>query len=87
LEKKQGHLTKEEIINLAHSYQNTAFKHLTRVIQITIQSLKTTPKFLAVGGGVAANNQIRRQLRCLAKGNDLKILFPYKKASAVIMRQ
>jgi len=80
LEREQGHLTKEEIINLAYSYQNTAFIHLTRVIQTTLQTLKTTPKFLAVGGGVAANNQVRRELRHLAKENSLKTLFPYKKS-------
>jgi N6-L-threonylcarbamoyladenine synthase len=80
-----------EICNLAAGFQNMAFRHLTRVCKNTILSLQTSPlspllnlgeglpRILLVGGGVAANVELRKRLRALGKELGLKVLFPYSK--------
>ena len=87
--------TKQEICDLAASFQNIAFEHLIRVISRTILfrhpersegprrdssvfDLRMT-KNLLVGGGVAANVELRKRLRKLGRKSGLKVHFPYTK--------
>ena len=72
-------LTKEKIYNLAASFQDTSFTHLTRVISYVIRNSEYKFKYLFVGGGVCANIELRKRLRKLGKQFDIKILFPYSK--------
>lgn len=69
-------LNRQEICDLAASFQNTAFEHLIRVISRTIK--KETLDFL-IGGGVAANIELRKRLRKFGRESRLKIHFPYSK--------
>jgi len=68
-------LTALEIYDMAASFQNRAFQHLIRVV--TEIGKKYPAKDLLVGGGVAANIELRKRLRKLGKELDLKVRFPY----------
>lgn len=80
-------LTKEKICNLAFTFQNVAFKHLTRVCSYIIDETnrqneannKLKTETLFVGGGVSANLELKKRLRKLAKEKKLNIYFPYSK--------
>lgn len=73
---KKGKLDKEDIISLAYFYQERAFNHLERVVSYVLKNQKEKTKTFLVGGGVAANNILRKKMRKIAKENNLKILFP-----------
>lgn len=77
LVESQKPLTKEKIQNLAASFQNVAFEHLIRVCRYCITHSKTKFHSFFIGGGVAANVEVRRRLRKLGKENNLNVLFPY----------
>lgn len=77
LVEKEKPLAKEKIYNLAGSFQNTAFEHLIRVLRFVISHLEFRCSNLLVGGGVAANVEVRKRLRKLGKEFGIKILFPY----------
>lgn len=79
IKEEKGDLDKEDIIKLAYFYQEAAFSHIIRVLDFAIDSLKQKPKTLLVGGGVAANNNLRKKLRKLAKEKGIGILFPPQK--------
>jgi N6-L-threonylcarbamoyladenine synthase len=80
IESKKGSLNKEDIIKLSYFYQESAFKHIERVLSFVLDSKIFHPKSFLVGGGVAANNVLRKKLRKIAKERNLPILFPpYKK--------
>ncbi|MBI2309567.1 tRNA (adenosine(37)-N6)-threonylcarbamoyltransferase complex transferase subunit TsaD [Candidatus Collierbacteria bacterium] len=81
-------LTKQEIYDLAASFQNTSFEHLIRIVKKSVLSLRATlqtgrgnPEItdFLVGGGVASNIELRKRLRNLGKKFGLKIHFPYSK--------
>ncbi len=73
-------LTKQTIYDLAASYQNTAFEHFIRILRYVLINQKTSMvKNLFVGGGVAANVQLRSQIRLLCKEYSITPLFPYSK--------
>ena len=75
---KEKPLTKEKIQNLAASFQNVAFQHITRVVSYLINHSTNQPfSHLLVGGGVAANVELRKRLRKLGKEFNIKIHFPY----------
>jgi len=80
-EKKKGKelLTKKQIENLAASFQNTAFEHLTRVISSIIHNSSFVIHDLLVGGGVSNNIEIRKRLRKMAKQFGIKVCLPYTK--------
>ncbi len=69
-------LNKQQICYLAASFQNRAFQHLERVMVNTIEKNEPDSEIL-VGGGVAANMELRRRLRKLGRKTGLKIRFPY----------
>lgn len=66
----------QEICDLAASFQNRAFEHLIRVTGESVRAGKyNSISNLLVGGGVAANVELRKRLRRLGK----KVWFPYSK--------
>lgn len=79
----QKSFTKQEICDLAASFQNIAFAHLIRIISRTISDYKSYKNYnfyhLLVGGGVAANVELRRRLRKLGRESGFKVHFPYTK--------
>jgi N6-L-threonylcarbamoyladenine synthase len=77
LVESQKPLTKEKIQNLAASFQNVAFEHLVRVSRYCITHSNTKFHSFFIGGGVAANVEIRKRLRKMGKENNLDVLFPY----------
>jgi len=68
---------KEDIFNLAYSFQDVAFKHLTRTISYIITDSNLRTNFLLVGGGVAANTEFRKRLNVVCRKNNIKLLKPY----------
>ena len=81
LVEKEKPLTKEKIYNLAASFQNMAFRHLTRVSSLAITNAQSLvpSAFLLVGGGVAANTEVRKRIRNMSKEFGIKTLFPSSK--------
>jgi N6-L-threonylcarbamoyladenine synthase len=79
LVEKEKPLTKEKIENLAVTFQDIAFKHLTRIISYVVTNSDFKPKDFLIGGGVAANIEVRKRLRGLGKQFGIKTHFPYSK--------
>ncbi len=77
IESLKGNLNKTDIINLSYFYQDRAFTHLTRTIKPIVDLYEA--KTLLVGGGVAANLEIRKRLRKIAKEKNIEIMFPENK--------
>lgn len=75
--KGKSSLTKEQIYDLAACFQNVAFTHLLRVCSFVISNLKSPISNLLVGGGVAANVEVRKRLRKLGKEFNINVHFPY----------
>jgi N6-L-threonylcarbamoyladenine synthase len=78
LKSKSG-LTKQQIYNLAACFQNIAFTHLLRVTGYIFQHSPLTFHHLFVGGGVAANVEVRKRLKKLGREFGVNVLFPYSK--------
>jgi len=85
---KYSVLSTQQIYDLAAAFQNRAFQHLERVVNNVLTSplLFPSPKLrrgvgerldLLVGGGVAANMELRKRLRKIGKEMNLKVRFPY----------
>ncbi|MDP3994824.1 MAG: tRNA (adenosine(37)-N6)-threonylcarbamoyltransferase complex transferase subunit TsaD [bacterium] len=79
LVEKEKPLNKIKIYNLAASFQNTAFNHLTRIIAGSIRTSNIKYQDLLVGGGVAANAEVRKRIRKMARDLGFKVWFPYSK--------
>jgi N6-L-threonylcarbamoyladenine synthase len=81
LVESQKPLTREKIYHLAASYQNVSFIHLIRVCQYIFENRESKIKnpSLLVGGGVAANTEVRRRIRKMTKIYKMKVIFPYSK--------
>lgn len=63
--------------SLALAFQTACFE---QVIRKTTQAVRTyQPKMLLCGGGVIRNKTLRKNLRQLARDQNLKIFFPLKK--------
>ena len=77
LVESQKPLTKEKTVNLAACFQDVAFEHLVRIMRFVISNLGFRVSRLLVGGGVAANVELRKRLRKLGKQFDLQVLFPH----------
>ncbi|MFA4827434.1 MAG: tRNA (adenosine(37)-N6)-threonylcarbamoyltransferase complex transferase subunit TsaD [Candidatus Shapirobacteria bacterium] len=67
----------EHLADLAASFQEAVFEHLTRKFKLAIE--KYQPKTLLASGGVLANMTLRKRLRKLAKEMKLPIYMPAKK--------
>lgn len=71
-----GDLSKQDVYDLASSFQDVAFAHLIRVIEFRISNLEFRISDLLVGGGVSANVELRKRLRKLAREHKIKVHFP-----------
>ncbi len=70
--------SKQQICDLAASFQNRAFEHLTRVSEKSIRAGECKSiRTLLVGGGVGANVELRKRLRKVAKDLGMETRFPY----------
>lgn len=65
------------LVHLAASFQKAAFVQITDRLQEAL--LKEDPLFLAAGGGVIANQNLKQRIRRLAKKEKIKTFFPPKK--------
>ncbi len=74
---KPAKLSKQEIADLSASYQDRAFQHLVRVSRNVIKSQNVND--LLVGGGVAANVELRKRLRGMSRELGISVWFPYSK--------
>jgi N6-L-threonylcarbamoyladenine synthase len=77
IQKLNSQITKQDIADLAASFQNMAFKHLIRITKRVME--KHPVKQLWVGGGVAANMELRARLRKLGREMKIEIFFPLSK--------
>lgn len=70
---------KQDIADLAASFQSTAFDHITKVLEYQIKNLDIKSSDLQFGGGVANNIEIKKRLRKLLKKYGIKLHVPYTK--------
>jgi len=72
---------KQDIADLAASFQSVAFDHVEKVLdfQIANYSLYPKPYSLLFGGGVANNIEIKKRLRKLCKKHGITLHVPYTK--------
>lgn len=75
----QEKLTRQQVMDLAATFQGRAFEHLIRVLKISIGKIDRPPSKLLVGGGVAANKKLRELLRRMGRETGLRTYFPYSK--------
>jgi N6-L-threonylcarbamoyladenine synthase len=71
--------TKQDVYDLAATYQDIAFKHIERVIGNYLLHSTINPTNLLLGGGVASNVELRRRLRHLCKKYGITLRVPYTK--------
>jgi len=92
LKEGNGELSKNQIQDLAASYQDACFEHLIRVVEATVKNLtseessaKLQPpseerlakiKSLLVGGGVIFNKELRGRLENLGERLGIKVYLP-----------
>jgi len=71
--------TKQDIADLAASFQSVAFDHILKVLEFQIKSnpYSLVTKTLLFGGGVANNIEIKKRLRKLCKKYGIKLHVPY----------
>lgn len=69
---------KQQTCDLAASFQDMAFRHLVRVMKRTMEN-NYSMRDLLVGGGVAANMELRKRLRGFGKELNIKVWFPDSK--------
>lgn len=68
---------RKKIFDLAATFQDKAFSHLVRIVRRLIILYPVGD--LLVGGGVAANNELRKRLRRLETDLGLRVWFPNSK--------
>lgn len=71
--------TKQDIADLAASFQSIAFDHILKVLEYQITNSKLQITNLLFGGGVANNIEIKKRLRKLCKKYGIKLFVPYTK--------
>jgi len=73
--------TKQDVCDLAATFQNTAFTHVTNVLeyQISTYHLSLKPYHLLFGGGVSNNIELRKRLRKVCKKHGITLHVPYSK--------
>ena len=69
--------SKQDVYNLAATYQDTAFKHIERVLSYCITHNSFTVSHFLLGGGVAANIELRKRLRKLGRKFGFTLHIPY----------
>ena len=73
----ESKLDRQAVYDLAATFQHVAFKHFTNISFDQIQKYKV--KYLLCGGGVMANNELRKRIRTLSRIYGIIPLFPYTK--------
>ncbi len=68
-------LSTQEINDLAASFQNRAFEHLIRIIKKSIENFSLSTEHLLVGGGVIANQELRKRLTKMGEDLGLTVHF------------
>ena len=68
-------VTEQEKNDLAASFQNRAFEHLIRIIRHSISNFKFQISNLLVGGGVIANQELRKRLTSLGEELGIRVCF------------
>lgn len=76
---EKGELNKQQIYDLAASFQDSAFNHLIRVLHYAVENCELKMENLLVGGGVSANVELRKRLRKLLKTYNIKLYAPASK--------
>lgn len=76
---KEKPLTKNNIHDLAASFQNVAFDHILRVLSYQIDHRPLTINHLLLGGGVANNILLRKRLRKFLNTYGIILHTPYTK--------
>jgi len=73
-------LTRQQINDLASTYQKVAFDHFFRISKKTIiKNLSNETSYLLAGGGVAANVDFRKRVRTMCKKLKVVPVFSYNK--------
>lgn len=72
---------RQDIADLAATFQSVAFDHVEKVLEYQIKSIPQSqvPRHLLFGGGVANNVEIKKRLRKLLKKYNIKLHVPYTK--------
>ena len=70
---------KQDIADLAASFQSKAFEHIIKVLEYQIKNSNVSYNDLLFGGGVANNIEIKKRLRMLCKKYNIKLHVPYTK--------
>ena len=70
---------KQDVADLAASFQDVAFEHIIKVLNYQIIHSPFPIKDLLFGGGVANNVLLRSKLRKLCNKYDIKLHLPYTK--------
>lgn len=70
---------RQDIADLAATFQSIAFDHVLRVLNFQIQNSNLKIHDLLLGGGVANNIEIKKRLRKLLKKYEIKLHVPYTK--------
>ncbi len=68
-------LSAQAINDLAAVFQNRAFEHLIRIVKKSIEHFSLNTEHLLVGGGVIANQELRKRLNKLGEELNLKVHF------------
>ena len=79
LVKKQDQIDEKFIINIAASFQNTIIEILIKRTLLALKMLKEKKyniKDIAIVGGVAANQKIKRAFKKLSQDNNCRFIFP-----------
>lgn len=72
--------TRQDICNLAATFQNSAFTHIENVLEYQIMSHKSCViRNMLFGGGVSNNIELRKRLRKLCKKHRITLHLPYSK--------
>ena len=71
--------TKQDISDLASTFQEVAFKHVENVLEYQINHSSLTFKHLLLGGGVANNIVLKSKLRKLLKNYNISLCVPNNK--------
>ncbi len=71
---------RQDIADLAASFQSTAFKHIEKVLEYQFNNLTIVKcKNLLFGGGVANNIELKKRLRKLCRKYGITLHVPYTK--------
>lgn len=69
--------SKQDVYDLSATFQDVAFKHIERVMFYIIQNSEFKIHNLLLGGGVAANIELRKRLRRLGANFGFSLHIPY----------